>query len=84
MSQPPRQDLEPERPGEAGVPERTPDDSRIEGAHVLASQARPHLEGQGFSEDQIIRWADTFIAEEGNGDVDRFLDWIARAEDDAT
>lgn len=71
---------EPEDPADAGIPERTPDDSRIEGAHVLASQARPYLEDRGFSEDQVIRWADAFIAEQGHGDVAVFLDWIARQE----
>jgi hypothetical protein len=72
--------LEPEDPADAGVAERTPDDSRIEGAHVLAGQARPHLEDRGFSEDQVIRWADAFIAEHGHGDVALFLDWIAQQE----
>lgn len=74
-------DLRPETPAEAGVDEKTPDESRVEGAHVLASQARPRLSRQGFDEDEVIRWAETFIAEQGTGDVDAFLTWLARKED---
>lgn len=72
--------LTPEDPSEAGVPARSPDESRIEGAHVLASEARERLAPQGFTEEQILDWAEAFVAEEGNGDVDMFVDWIARQE----
>jgi hypothetical protein len=73
-------DIEPERPKDAGVEEDTPPTMQIEGAHVLADDARPLLEGKGFSEDQIRRWADTYISEVGSGDVRSFIDWIDRRE----
>lgn len=74
------EDLEPEHPEEAGVDQKTPDRSRVEGAHLLASQARDRLAREGFAEDQILDWAETYIAEEGSGDVDAFIDWIGRRE----
>ena len=73
-------DIEPERPKDAGVEEDTPPTMQIEGAHVLADDARPLLEGKGFSEDQIRRWADAYISEVGSGDVGSFIDWIDRRE----
>lgn len=76
-------DLQPAEPEEVGVPERRPPDSRIEGAHVLASEARGALEPHGFSERQILEWAEAFIAEEGNGDVEGFVDWVRAREQDA-
>ncbi|HZK51072.1 MAG TPA: hypothetical protein VFD47_05880 [Actinomycetota bacterium] len=69
-------DIEPERPKEAGVEEATPPTMQVEGARVLADDARPLLEGKGFSDDQIRRWADTYIAEVGSGDVNSFVAWI--------
>ncbi|MGH2775849.1 MAG: hypothetical protein ACRDJT_10530 [Actinomycetota bacterium] len=69
-------DIEPERPGEAGVEEATPPTMQVEGARVLADDAKPLLESKGFSDDQIRRWADTYIAEVGSGDVNSFVAWI--------
>jgi hypothetical protein len=73
-------DIEPERPSEAGVEEEIPSTMQIEGARVLADDARPLLEGRGFSDDQIRRWADTYIADVGSGDVKSFIEWIDRQE----
>ena len=71
-------DIEPERPEEAGVEEAMPPTMQVEGARVLADDAKPLLEGKGFTDDQIRRWADTYIAEVGSGDVDSFVAWIDR------
>ena len=49
---------------------------QLEGARVLADDAKPLLEGKGFTDDQIRRWADTYIAEVGSGDVESFIAWI--------
>ncbi len=59
--------------------ERTPDFSRIEGAQLLADQARESLRREGFTDEEIRKWAETFVAERGSGDLDDFLDWV-RAE----
>ena len=73
-------DVHPERPEDAGVEERTPPAMQIEGARVLADDAKPLLEGRGFSEEQIREWADTYIAEVGSGDVHSFVRWIEAKE----
>jgi hypothetical protein len=49
---------------------------RIEGAHLLANEARPFLTGCGFDDDRILRWAEASIAEEGSGDAACFVSWI--------
>ena len=73
-------DIEPERPNESGVEESTPPTMQVEGARVLADDAKPLLEGKGFTDDQIRRWADTYIAEAGSGDVESFVAWIDRQQ----
>ncbi|MBV8981844.1 MAG: hypothetical protein JO086_13150 [Acidimicrobiia bacterium] len=73
-------DLTPEEPHEAGVPERLADPSHEEGARILADEARDTLREQGFTDEQIREWAETYIAEEGSGDVDAFVAWIAARE----
>jgi hypothetical protein len=74
-------DIEPERPDDAGVEEKTPPTMQVEGARVLADDAKPLLEDKGFSDEQIRRWADAYIAEVGSGDVDSFIAWIDRRQD---
>lgn len=73
-------DPTPERPRDAGVRKKTPDPMDIEGAETLANDARPHLEGRGFTDDQISQWAETYVAEEGSGDVESFVAWIDRRQ----
>lgn len=69
-------DIEPEHPEEAGVAKKTPELAQIEAGSILAADAKPRLAGRGFSDDQIERWAQTYVAEVGSGDVDAFLEWI--------
>lgn len=73
-------DLTPEEPHEAGVPERVADSSHEEGARILADEAREKLSARGFTDEQIREWAETYIAQEGSGDVDAFVAWIATQE----
>ena len=72
--------LDPEAPGQAGVEEAEPDAGRVEGARERADQAASRLRAQGFDDDEIRRWAETYIAEEGSGDVDGLVAWIAEHE----
>ncbi|HVL38438.1 MAG TPA: winged helix-turn-helix domain-containing protein [Fimbriimonadaceae bacterium] len=73
-------DPTPERPQDAGVAKKTPNAMDIEGAETLANEARSRLSGRGFTDDQISQWAETYVAEESTGDVDRFIAWIDRRQ----
>lgn len=77
----PMDDLTPERPRDAGVPEEVPEElSAIEGARILANEARERLRGDGFTDDEIDKWAESFITEVSAGDVEQFVAWIGRQE----
>jgi hypothetical protein len=71
---------EPAKPEDVGVPEEIPELMQIEGARTLGNDARERLRADGFDDQQIDAWAETFIAEVGSGTVDEFVAWIAREE----
>lgn len=68
--------MEAKGPEEMGVEERTPDFTRLEGAQVLADQARESLRREGFTDEEIRKWAETFVAERGSGELADFLEWV--------
>jgi hypothetical protein len=70
----------PRHPCETGAPDRTPDLGQLEGAHLLANEARPFLTSCGFSDKHTLEWALCYIAEEGSGDVASFVAWIHECE----
>ena len=71
---------EPLKPEDVGVTEEVPELSQIEGARTLGNDARARLRADGFDDEQIDEWAETFIAEVSSGTVDQFVAWIARRE----
>jgi hypothetical protein len=73
-------DLIPERPRDAGVPEEVPELGNIEGARTLGNEARDRLRADGFTDQEIDQWAETYVAENGGGTVDEFVAWIASQE----
>ena len=73
-----------EHPHDAGVPELHPSLAQLEGAHLLANEARARLRECGFSDDEILEWALSYIAMEGSGDLDSFVEWICAKERAAT
>lgn len=74
-------DVTPERPRDAGLPEDEPDVTQVEPVHLLANDARDRLQMQGFTDDQIDRWAATYVGEVGqSATVDEFISWIAAKE----
>ena len=78
-------DLVPERPREAGVPEAAPESlSGLEGAHLLANEARERLQADGFDNTEIDAWAEAFFAEQRTGTADDLIAWIAAREQDHT
>ena len=70
----------PGHPHEMGVEEISPELGQIEGAHLLANASREFLRGCGFDDDQILEWAETYIAEKGSGTVNTFVAWIHECE----
>jgi hypothetical protein len=76
----PDQEPRPASPEDVGVEEETPPLPNIEGARLLGNDARDRLHADGFDDQQIDEWAETFIAECGSGTVDDFVAWIRRAE----
>jgi hypothetical protein len=72
--------LIPERPTEAHVPERDPDTAHIEGAHLLAEEARPLLFACGFTNEQILAWAKAYLVAESSGSLEDFVGWIVEKE----
>jgi hypothetical protein len=76
----PEREPEPAKPEDVGVAEEIPDLPNIEGARLLGNDARERLHADGFDDAQIDAWAETFIAEVGSGEVDEFVEWIARQE----
>ncbi len=69
--------LDPSDPEDHGVPERSPGQMQEEPARLLANDARGELLAQGFDDEQIDSWARTYVAEEGGGNVETFLVWVA-------
>lgn len=74
------EELVPAPPRQAGVDEAEPESMQVEGARLLADQARGRLHAQGFADEQIRLWAEAYVREQGAGDIDAFLDWIERQE----
>ena len=67
----------PESPAQAGVTEEIPSElGQIEGARMLGNDARDRLRADGFTDRQIDQWAETYVAENGGGEVDEFVAWI--------
>ncbi|MFN2557057.1 MAG: hypothetical protein ABR592_09320 [Nitriliruptorales bacterium] len=72
--------LMPEDPDQAGVTEQEPDSAHIEGARLLANEAREPLRSRGFSDEQIREWAEAYISACHTGGVDGLFDWIRDRE----
>ena len=70
----------PQRPEDFGVETEVPDIAQIEGARLLANEAREFLTGCGFNDRHILHWAETYIARVGSGDVESFVEWIHERE----
>jgi len=71
----------PESPAQAGITEEVPAElGQIEGARLLGNDARDRLRADGFTDQQIDEWAETYVAENGGGEVDEFVDWIRQQE----
>lgn len=72
--------LHPAEPEDEGVEEEEPPPMQYEGSRLLANEVRPELRATGFSDHQIDAWAETFIAEFGDGEAEDLLAWMAERE----
>jgi hypothetical protein len=72
--------LRPTRPDEENVREQDPPPMQVEPARLLANDARDRLTAEGFDDDEIERWATTYIARFGQGSVEDFVAWIAEQQ----
>ena len=75
-----REPLAAKHPHQSGVQEDVPELAQIERARLLASEAGDLMREDGFSDNQILEWAETYISIEGSGDLESFLTWIAQHE----
>jgi hypothetical protein len=67
-------------PEAVGVDTTHPDLAQLEGAHLLANHARRFLDECGFTDEQILHWALSYIKTQGSGDVESFVAWIRTVE----
>jgi hypothetical protein len=52
----------------------------VEGARLLANEARPELCDAGFSDEAIQEWVDAFFAHRHQGTVSELLGWIEQQQ----
>jgi hypothetical protein len=57
-----------------------PQAAEVESARLLANDARQALLAAGFSDEDIDRLADDFIAEDRGQDTERFIDWARHVQ----
>jgi hypothetical protein len=60
-------DITPETPEAEGLAEPELHTEEVEGARLLANEARARLRGDGFSDDEIDAWAITFYTRPEGG-----------------
>ena len=68
--------LTPDRPREEGVADPEPRIEDVEPIHLLANEARERLSSDGFSDEQILEWAEAYFAEHSEGTADELVAWI--------
>lgn len=74
------EDLVPEAPKDAGMGGAQVDASHVEGAHLLADDMRTRLRARGFTNEQILDWAEAFLGSERSGGDAEFHAWIRKKE----
>ena len=69
-------DVEAEDPRDEGQPEIEPRIEDVEPIHLLANEARPLLADQGFSDEQILHWAEVYFLHHHEGSANDLVLWI--------
>jgi hypothetical protein len=69
--------VHPDAPEEEGLTEPELPEVDVEGARLLANEARPRLLADGFDDDQILAWVRVYFEQGHEGTVDGLVDFIA-------
>jgi len=72
--------VQPDRPEEEGLTEPELPEVDIEGARLLANEARDRLHADGFTDDEIDAWVRVYFEQEHEGTVDGFVAFIAEQQ----
>lgn len=72
-----RDDIQPERPEDEGLSDPELPQVDIEGAHLLANEARARLKADGFTDDEVDAWTRAYFEQGHEGDVDGLVAFIA-------
>jgi hypothetical protein len=74
-------DITPEGPEDEGVAEPELTTEEVEGARLLGNEGRARLRADGFTDDQIDRWANAYyttaVGGRDEGDVNGLVAFIA-------
>ncbi|HEY6532875.1 MAG TPA: hypothetical protein VIY72_11255 [Acidimicrobiales bacterium] len=68
--------VDPERPEDEGLAEPELPEVDIEGARLLANEARARLRGDGFDDDAIDAWVRVYFEKDHEGSVDGLIAFI--------
>jgi hypothetical protein len=69
-------ELVPEPPEDEGIQPPEPRIEDVEPIHLLANEARELLKDDGFTDEQILEWAEAYFAEHSEGDARDLVVWI--------
>lgn len=75
--------LTPESPDEAGVDVPAVPIEKVEPERLVENEVRARLEGEGFTDDQILRWVEAYFADHDEGEPDDVIAWIRDRESGA-
>lgn len=89
----PESDPGPDKPGNEGLHAEFPDEAgvdvppvpieKVEPERLVENEVRARLEGDGFNDDQILRWVEAYFADHDEGDADDVVAWIRDQESPA-
>ncbi len=69
--------VQPDRPEQEGLPEPELPQVDVEGARLLANEARGRLRADGFDDDEIDAWVRVYFEQGHEGTVDGLVAFIA-------
>jgi hypothetical protein len=80
MTNPPPDDVAPDVPEDDGLTEPELPEVDIEGARLLANEARARLHADGFDDDEIEAWVRVYFEQDHEGSVEGLLAFIVEEQ----